>query len=86
MHTPQFPESSRRFGFGWQFWGWHDNGSSYQQGHVGEVPGGTTFMYYRSEVNTGVIFCVNQYTLKRPLEFVAWLGIGRTLFEIAQIL
>ena len=86
MHTPQFPESNRRFGFGWQFWGWHENETSYQQGHVGEVPGGTTFMYYRSEINTGVVFCVNQYTLKRPLEFVAWLGIGRILFDMAQIL
>jgi CubicO group peptidase (beta-lactamase class C family) len=84
MHTPQYPGSNRRFGFGWQFWGWHGNETSSQQGHVGEVPGGTTFMYYRKEVNTGVVFCINQYTLKRPLEFVAWFGIGRTLFDIAQ--
>lgn len=59
MHTVQYPDKGGRHGLGWQIWRVGDDGVNRLEGHVGEIPGGASFMYCHAYENISVIFFVN---------------------------
>jgi CubicO group peptidase (beta-lactamase class C family) len=83
MHTTQFPDSQGRHGLGWQIWRIGENGTSSLEGHMGEVPGGTAFMHYRSQEQIGILFFMNQFTRLKLSEFYYWMMVSTALFNKA---
>jgi len=85
MHTIQPSKNNNRHALGWQVWRSDKNGTHYLEGHAGEVPGGTSFMFYREPEKTGIIIFINQFTFKnRIIELTNCFRISDTLFEKAK--
>lgn len=86
MHSIQYLDKGGRDGLGWKIWRYDkENSSNLLEGHIGEVPGGTAFMYYRDNEKTGVLFFINQFGMRiKIIDFINCMGISETLFEKAK--
>ena len=85
MHTIQYPDTVkhniRRYGLGWAV-GPKLLDGTHREGHEGAVPGGNSYMLYRSTDKVGVIYIINQYSMHvKPSEMVSWIILRNLLFE-----